>query len=94
LAKAPLVWELRLYVAGQTLKSRNAYANLKKICDENLPGQCHIEIVDLYKNPQVAMEKQIMATPTLIRESPLPQIILIGDLSDTKHALTSLTCVY
>jgi len=92
LAKVPLVWELRLYVAGQTPKSRLAYANLKSICEEHLPNQCHIEVVDLRENPRLAMEKQIMATPTLIREFPLPQIVLIGDLSDTKHALASLTC--
>ena len=43
------VWELRLYVAGETAKSIAAVANLNRICNEHLPGQFQIEVVDLLK---------------------------------------------
>jgi len=48
------VWKLRLYVAGQTAKSLTAFANLKRICEEHLPGKYDIEIVDLMKDPKLA----------------------------------------
>ncbi len=48
------IWELRLYVAGQTPRSVAAFANLKRICEENLAGKYTIEVVDLLKNPQLA----------------------------------------
>jgi circadian clock protein KaiB len=43
--RAPKTYELRLYVAGQTPKSLAAFANLKKICEEHLAGQYHIEVI-------------------------------------------------
>ena len=83
-------WELRLYVAGQTPKSLAAFANLKKICDEHLAGQYHIEVVDLVKNPQLASGDQILAIPTLVRKLPEPIRKIIGDLSDTERVLVGL----
>src|SRR5262245_25102860 len=83
-------WELRLYVAGQTPKSLAAFANLKKICEEHLAGQYHIEVVDLLKNPQLASGDQILAIPTLVIKLPEPIRKIIGDLSDTERALVGL----
>ncbi|MBD0345708.1 MAG: circadian clock protein KaiB, partial [Coleofasciculus sp. Co-bin14] len=68
----PELWELRLYVAGQTAKSLTAFANLKKICEEYLQGQYHIEVIDLLENPQLAKADQIIGLPTLIRTLPTP----------------------
>ena len=65
-------WQLRLYVAGQTAKSLQAFANLKHICEDHLPGEYHIEIVDLLENPQLAKGDQIFALPTLVRRLPEP----------------------
>lgn len=48
------IWELRLYVAGQTPNSMRAFANLQKICDEHLKGKCKIEVIDLIKNPRTS----------------------------------------
>ena len=59
-------YQLRLYVAGQTPKSLAAFANLKKICEEHMPGQYEIEVVDLLKQPQLASGDQILAIPTLV----------------------------
>jgi circadian clock protein KaiB len=83
-------WELRLYVAGQTPKSLQAFGNLKRICDEHLPGKFHIEVVDLLKNPQLAKGDQILAIPTLVRKLPEPVRKIIGDLSDTERVLVGL----
>lgn len=83
-------WELRLYVAGQTPRSLTAFANLKKICEEHLAGQYHIEVVDLLKQPQLASGDQILAIPTLVRKLPEPIRKIIGDLSDTERVLVGL----
>jgi circadian clock protein KaiB len=83
-------WNLRLYVAGQTPKSQAAFANLKKICDEHLNGKCHIEVIDLVKNPRLAAGDQILAIPTLVRKLPEPIRKIIGDLSDTEKVLVGL----
>jgi circadian clock protein KaiB len=83
-------YELRLYVAGQTPKSLAAFANLKKICEEHLSGQYHIEVIDLLKQPQLASGDQILAIPTLVRKLPSPIKKIIGDLSNTERVLVGL----
>ncbi|MGA9390740.1 MAG: circadian clock KaiB family protein [Candidatus Sulfotelmatobacter sp.] len=84
------VWELRLYVAGQTPRSVAAFANLKKICEDHLPGRYNIEVVDLVKHPQLAVGDQILAIPTLVRKLPQPLRKIVGDLRDTERALVGL----
>jgi|SRR5579862_357159 len=83
-------WELRLYVAGQTPKSLQAFANLKRICEQHIPGTYDIEIIDLLKNPQLARGDQILAIPTLVRKLPAPVRKIIGDLSNTERVLVGL----
>jgi circadian clock protein KaiB len=87
--KAPL-FDLRLYVAGQTPKSLTAIVNLKKICEEHLKGQYRIEVIDLQKNPQLAAGDQILAIPTLVRKLPEPIKKIIGDLSSEEKVLVGL----
>ena len=83
-------WNLKLYVAGQSPKSLRAFANLKKICDEHLPGKYTIEVIDLLKNPQLAAGDQIIAIPTLVRRLPVPIKAIIGDLSNEERTLVGL----
>lgn len=83
-------YELRLYVAGQTVKSLNAFANLKKICETHLAGKYRIEVIDLLENPQLAEGDQILAIPTLVRKLPKPIKKIIGDLSNTLRVLVGL----
>lgn len=83
-------WVLRLYTAGQTPKSVAAFENLKRICDEHLPGRYEIEVIDLVKNPRLAKEDQIVAIPTLVRKLPDPLRKVIGDLSDVDRTLVGL----
>ena len=89
-AEGTAVWELRLYIAGETAKSMAAVANLNRICNEHLPGQFEIEVVDLLKHPQLARGDQIVAIPTLVRKLPDPMRKIIGDLSNTEKTLVGL----
>jgi circadian clock protein KaiB len=84
------LFELRLYVAGQTPKSMTALINLKKYCEEHLQGQYKIEVIDLLKHPQLAEGDQILAIPTLVRKVPLPVRKIIGDLSNEEKVLVGL----
>jgi circadian clock protein KaiB len=84
------VWELRLYVAGQTPKSVAAFANLKKLCEEHLAGRYRIEVIDLLQQPQLAAGDQIVAIPTLVRKLPEPLRRIVGDLSNTERTLVGL----
>ena len=86
----PEVFELRLYVAGQTPKSVTALANLKKMCEEHLAGKYRIEVIDLLEQPQLARGDQILAIPTLVRRLPSPIRKIIGDLSNTERVLVGL----
>ena len=87
---APPVFELRLYIAGQTAKSQAAIANLHRICETYLAGQYRIEVIDLTKTPQLAAGDQILAVPTLVRRLPEPIKKIIGDLSNEERVLVGL----
>jgi circadian clock protein KaiB len=89
-SKSTELWDLRLYVAGQTLRAVTAFKNLQKICEEHLPGQYRIEVIDLLKTPQLAKGDQILAVPTLVRKLPEPARKIIGDLSNTERVLVGL----
>ena len=83
-------WEMRLYVAGQTPKCVNAIVNLRKFCEEHMPGKYRIEIIDLLQNPKLARGDQIVAIPTLVRKLPEPLRRIIGDLSNTERMVVGL----
>jgi circadian clock protein KaiB len=83
-------WDLRLYVAGLTVRATKAFENLKRICDEHLAGKYRIEIIDLLKEPKLAHGDQIVAVPTLVRRLPQPVRKIIGDLSNTERVLVGL----
>jgi circadian clock protein KaiB len=87
------VWNLRLYVAGQTTKSLTAFANLQKLCEEHLKGKYTIDVIDLLQNPQLAKGDQILAIPTLVRKLPVPIRKIIGDLSNTERVLVGLDLI-
>jgi len=84
------VWTLRLYVAGDSPKSRTALANLQRLCETHLEGKYQIEVVDLKTRPELAKADQILALPTLVRRIPEPMKRLIGDLSDSERAMVAL----
>ena len=84
------LWQLRLYVTGQTPKSLAAFSNLKQICESHLKGRYRITVVDLLEQPHLSKGDQILAIPTLVRKLPKPVRTIIGNLSDTDHALIGL----
>jgi circadian clock protein KaiB len=89
-ARGSAEWELRLYIAGETPKCMAAFANLQKICEDNLKGRYRIEVIDLLRNPQLARGDQILAIPTLVRKLPTPVKKIIGDLSNEERVLVGL----
>lgn len=84
---------LKLYVTGQTPPSERAIANLRHICEHELTGAYELRIIDILEHPQLAEDEKILATPTLIRQLPLPLRRIIGDLSDTEKVLVGLDLV-
>ena len=75
---------LKLYISGNTMRSRRALANLKLFCDRELPQIGTIKIIDVVKYPKIAEAEKILITPTLVKEFPPPKERIIGDLSDTE----------
>jgi circadian clock protein KaiB len=84
------IWDLRLYVAGQTPNCLIAFKNLQELCRTHLEGRYRIEVVDLLEQPQLARGDQILAIPTLVRKLPEPIRKIIGDLSNTERVLVGL----
>lgn len=81
---------LKLYITGQTPKSERAIANLRRICEEDLESQYDMVIIDVLEHPQLAEDEKIIATPTLVKDLPLPLRRIIGDLSDDESVLLGL----
>ena len=81
---------LHLYITGATPNSLRAVRNLKDICEQHLAGRYELLIIDIYQQPELAQQEQILAAPTLIRVRPLPRRQLVGDLSNRPAVLISL----
>jgi circadian clock protein KaiB len=81
---------LKLYVAGATVRSTDAIANIKKLCKEELPNQCDLQVIDIYQQPKLAKGEQIIATPTLVKKLPAPLRKVIGDFSNLEDVLVGL----
>jgi circadian clock protein KaiB len=85
---------LKLYVAGNTPNSVRALRTLKNILEEEFKGVYALKVIDVLKNPQLAEEDKILATPTLSKVLPLPVRKIIGDLSDREKVLIGLDLLY
>jgi circadian clock protein KaiB len=81
---------LRLFIAGKGLNSKKAMANLRILCQEHLNGCCTIETVDVVKDFQAAVTNNILVTPALILVTPLPRVMVLGNLSDYPKVLEAL----
>ena len=85
---------LHLYVTGVTSRSTRAIMNIKGICDKYLKGRYKLEVIDIYQQPKLAKDEQIVAAPTLIKSFPLPLRRFVGDLSNTERIVTGLDLRY
>lgn len=86
----PVGHVLRLFVTGSTPRSLRAITNLRAICEEHLAGRYTLEVVDLYQQPELAKENNLIAAPTLIKSLPDPIRRVIGDMSDEDQVLLGL----
>lgn len=91
--KKPFEWKFKLYVAGDSVRSLAAFANLKRVCERHLWGKYEIEVVDLQIHPALAKGDQILAIPSLVRQLPLPAIKIIGDLANEQRLLMGLEII-
>jgi circadian clock protein KaiB len=81
---------LRLYVTGQTTRSLRSIENLQRLCEKHLRGRFELQVIDIYQQPALAAEGQIIAAPTLIKAMPLPLRRLVGDFSDQNRVVLGL----
>src|SRR5262245_381630 len=81
---------LKLFVTGKSPQSQRAVANLRWLCDERLDGAYQLDVIDILERPHAAQAERVFATPTLVKELPLPPRRLIGDLSDSQKVLEGL----
>jgi circadian clock protein KaiB len=81
---------LRLYVAGATDRSRQAILRARQLCETEFNGNCELEVIDVYQQPILARDGQIVATPTLVKELPRPVRRFIGDLANTTGLFVGL----
>ncbi len=79
-----------LYVAGLGEVSRRAVENVRKVCEARLHGRFTLDVVDVYQHPDIAKRDDIVALPSLVRSSPAPRRVLIGDMSNLQHVLIGL----
>jgi circadian clock protein KaiB len=87
-------FEFHLYVSGATPNSTRALRNIKEICEQYLAGRYVLRIIDMYQQPELVQQEQIIAAPTLVRRHPLPRRQLVGDLSNRAAVLAILGLDY
>ncbi|MEX2218801.1 MAG: circadian clock KaiB family protein [Phycisphaerales bacterium] len=83
-------YTLRLFVAGASMRSKAAVANVKSICERFLAGRYELEVVDVYQQPALARSEQLVAAPTLVKRLPKPERRIVGDMSDEHRVLIGL----
>ncbi len=80
-------------MAGATARSRQAILHVRKLCETELNGRCVLEVIDIYQQPNLARNHQIVATPTLIKELPRPMRRFIGNLANTAGLFVELNMI-
>jgi len=90
ISAAASLYVLRLYVTGKTPSSLRAIAGVREVCERHLAGRYHLQVIDIYQQPALADEDQIIVTPTLVRKSPAPLRRIVGALSDRDRLLAGL----
>lgn len=87
---AKKTYDLYLYIAGSSPRSQQAVANVRNLCENSLAGNYKLKVVDIFQQPQAAKEDQIIAVPTLIKKSPKPVRLFIGDMSNKDDILLGI----
>lgn len=84
------MFKFRLYVAGDAPNSAQAVANLNALCRTHLAGRYEIDVVDVFREPQRALQDRIFMTPTLVKLAPSPVRQIVGTLSQAETVLQAL----
>ena len=84
---------LRLFVAGATARSRQAVLRVRQLCEAEPKGSCELEVIDIYQQPKLARDNQIVATPTLIIKFPPPLRRFIGNLTNVTDLFVKLDLI-
>jgi circadian clock protein KaiB len=84
---------LKLFVSGMTPSSLRAIQNIRDICQKHLAGRYELEVIDIYQQPELGKQEQIIAAPTLLKKLPAPLQQFIGDLSNTEKILIGLNII-
>lgn len=83
-------WKFEMYIIGDSQRSTLAMGNLRDLCETYLKGHCTVDVYDVKEHPELLAEKRICAAPTLIKKYPLPEKMMVGDLSFTDKVLECL----
>jgi circadian clock protein KaiB len=83
-------YKFELYTAEGTENSSLAFGNLLSLCKTYLADHYEIEVIDVVRNPQRALDQSIRMTPTLVKLSPNPKRTIVGTLSQTQRVMTAL----
>lgn len=87
---SPGDYVLTLFVTGASDKAARAIRSVRTLCEQYLPGHYTLEVVDIHRDTALMMTHDVLASPTLIKQAPLPRRRLVGDLSDTSRVLAAL----
>jgi circadian clock protein KaiB len=90
LARETARYDLTLFVTGASAFSARAVRDVRALCDNHLEGRYQLQIVDVHRNPDLVSSRGVLASPTLIKDRPLPKRVLVGNLSDTQRVLLAL----
>jgi circadian clock protein KaiB len=83
-------YSLLLFVTGASTSSARAIRHVQSMCEEHLSGAYRLTVVDVREEGELARQRRVLATPTLIRETPLPELMRVGDFSDHAAVLAAL----
>lgn len=83
-------YRFQLFITGTTVRSTQAVANIRALCEQHLPGQYELEVIDMYQQPEQAALGQIIAAPTLVKTFPAPLLRMVGNLANRDQLLVKL----
>jgi circadian clock protein KaiB len=85
-----VIYVLRLYIAGASPRSARAAASIRRLCEDHLAGRHDLQVFDICQHPELAQGAQVLAAPTLVKQSPLPLRRFVGDMSSIEGVLRGL----
>jgi circadian clock protein KaiB len=82
--------QVYLFVNPSIVRHQTLIRNLQRVLKQKNDLQCDLQVIDVIKDPDTAIEEQIYILPTLIRKYPDPEIRIIGDFVDLSQIIDRL----